>query len=242
MALSQSANALSRGFKQLQNRLSALTIRQLLVLWPALDFENIDASWPALQAGLLGLVEARRRDSSGLAASYYVEFRAAERITGRVSPVLADPIPQALSATGLTIRGPYVAKHLLSLKDPQAEAKTLTHLVGEVDRQVMNGGRDTVIANVDADPKAVGFSRFADADCCAFCAMLASRGPVYLSEASAGFEPHFKCGCEPEPWFGQRGAWPENGRKFQEQWNETTKGLSGKEARLAFRQAHEGRS
>lgn len=88
-----------------------------------------------------------------------------------------------------------------------------------VERHVLNAGSDTLIAAVAADPIAVRYGRVPEPDCCAFCAMLAIRGPVYTAEASAAsaskrgvlrvlttdttanFRPHENCRCDVQPLF-----------------------------------------
>lgn len=78
---------------------------------------------------------------------------------------------------------------------------------------------------------------------CSFCAMLASRGPVYRSESTAssnaqGKTFHFGCDCVAMPVFKDR-DW--EGREEYERlegiWAESTVGASGKDARKAFGRA-----
>lgn len=60
----------------------------------------------------------------------------------------------------------------------------LTHLTGAVQRAVWNGARDTIATNVEAESGA-RWARYASANACAFCRVMASRGAVYASEAAA---------------------------------------------------------
>jgi len=67
----------------------------------------------------------------------------------------------------------------------------------------MMGGRLTVAATTGRDRKAIGWRRVTDGNPCAFCAMLASRGPVYRDAAAAdGLKYHAHCGCGAEPVYG----------------------------------------
>lgn len=60
-------------------------------------------------------------------------------------------------------------------------------LVGGMSRLLTERVNDTVIGNAEADTKTTWtYQRVPRANCCAFCGMLASRGAVYHSEASAG--------------------------------------------------------
>mgnify|MGYP006982268730 FL=1 len=82
----------------------------------------------------------------------------------------------------------------------------LTKFGGIVRRQAMMGGRLTVAATAGRDRRAVGWRRVTDGNPCAFCAMLASRGPVYRDAAAAdGIQYHSYCGCTAEPAYSY--AW-----------------------------------
>ncbi len=67
--------------------------------------------------------------------------------------------------------------------DPDA---ALSNLLGVTQRLVMQPGRDSVFASAVRDPVRTGVARVpSGVTTCKFCVMLASRGPVYLSEVSA---------------------------------------------------------
>lgn len=60
-------------------------------------------------------------------------------------------------------------------------------LINRVVKEVENGGRKTLIRAVQSDQRAVGWARYDPIPpTCAFCTMLISRGPVYLSAKTAG--------------------------------------------------------
>lgn len=66
---------------------------------------------------------------------------------------------------------------------------TLNYLAGTMDKEVKSGGREAIATNVKADRskgRKVRYARIPDLDACPFCDMLASRGFVYHSDASAG--------------------------------------------------------
>ncbi|MFE5570526.1 hypothetical protein ACFQ68_36420 [Amycolatopsis japonica] len=113
-------------------------------------------------------------------------------------------------------------------------------------RHTLAAGRSRVERATAADPAARGWLRVTDGDPCWWCAMLASRGAVYLSRESActrgGTEDeyHNGCGCQPEPFFHMP-MLPDTTREFAALWTDATQGLSGKDARLAFRRAYEAR-
>ncbi len=107
-------------------------------------------------------------------------------------------------------------------------------------RVVLGGGRDTLAAATKSDPRAQRYMRITDDDPCAFCAMLASRGAVYLTAEAAGDRLdrfHDGCGCAVVPVYASRPLLPATSQRFAELWETTTAGLSGDDARKAFRRA-----
>lgn len=97
-------------------------------------------------------------------------------------------------------------------------------------RNVSSGGRDTVNEMVDKKV-AVGYVRITKEHPCAFCLMLASRGPVYgkdsFKESDARFtgsgnaKAHDGCGCSLRPVYkvGEEN-WPDQARQADELWKE----------------------
>lgn len=64
------------------------------------------------------------------------------------------------------------------------ESDVTSRLAGAVQRHVNNMARYTIITNADEEEGSM-WARWARADACAFCRMLATRGPEYLSMESA---------------------------------------------------------
>lgn len=220
-------------------------IRQVTALYAALDvssLEGVDRSWPALERALEALIRDAYGTSAGLAVNYYELFRAAEGVGGASTPQLADPLPAEQVATSLRVTGPYTAKHLVATRSRQVAEVTLARLVGSTTRLALAGGRDTLDRSINADRRALGWARvLSGGRSCAFCRMLASRGPAYLSERSAGKDRkwHDLCDCQVEPVYSRDAAWPPGSREARELWDATTAGLSGDDAVNAFRRAVE---
>lgn len=147
-----------------------------------------------------------------------------------------------------------------SAADAHAEAQR--RLEGAAERMVGNTGTQTIIDNTARDPKARGYARHPEPNACSFCLMLASRGGVYKSERSAGrgdsfaasnrkfkddlndpstIKVHDFCHCQPEPFWGRYTPSPEVDAA-EKLWVESTHGLSGNAARIAFRRAVECRT
>lgn len=179
-----------------QLALRAATIRDLLVLFPMFDLDDIDGSWPALESALTTLILARHRDSAGLAANYYRSFRDVEGIGGQFTPQLApDPNPTLTKAT-LNVVGPIQTKKAIARGQREIGETMVTRLAGAVGRQVLKGGRTTLMDSVARDPKARGWRRITDGSPCSFCARIAG---AVVSADKRDFKAHNHCGCSAEP-------------------------------------------
>ena len=88
--------------------------------------------------------------------------------------------------------------------DPAGVQTTLGGVLG---RLIGQQGKDTVHRNVAVDPAKPRWARVpGPGGCCAWCSMLASRGFVYASAATAGqgHAYHDHCSCVPTPlWKGR---------------------------------------
>jgi hypothetical protein len=168
--------------------------------WPRLDFDRLDATYPALALDVSQIVERNRRTSAGLTAAYLREFRREQRVGGTpkielVRSLNVDQFNASLSTTSVA-----------SIKKATAEGRAadlamrnaLVLAQGAMARLVLNAGRDTLLASLAADSRAVGYERVLGGAGCEFCQMLAGRGDVYSAE-SADFEAHDHCGCTAEP-------------------------------------------
>lgn len=139
----------------------------------------------------------------------------------------------------LLVTGPGELKKQVKAGVPQRRAmqKAKAKVLGAASRQVLNGGRDVTQDLVEADDAAVGWIRVTDGDPCAFCALMASRGPVYKSDAadSGGFEAHDNCACIAKPVFSRKAPWPGRAREFRALYDDLVyKKYSGKAALHAF--------
>lgn len=155
-------------------------------VFASLALANPEAVRDALVEVVPVLVREYGDLSAVVAAEWYEEVRARE-VGGRYAARLG-----ALTADEAVVGGVrYAAGHLWS-DDPH---RTLAVLAGAVDRYVRYGGRDTVARNVASDPRRPRYARIPSGKSCAFCTMLASRGFVYHSEATAGEFDHYHDDC-----------------------------------------------
>lgn len=112
-------------------------------------------------------------------------------------------------------------------------------------KEVVNGGRDTTDEQIRTQI-AIGYMRITKANPCAFCLMLASRGPVYRDDSFDRSDPRFtgpgehkvhdSCGCGLRPIY-KRGQenWTERAREADKIWREQVSSeFSGQDAINAF--------
>jgi hypothetical protein len=229
MATTEQGALLTEAHRRLQARLRGVTAAEVAAIMPMIEFSNITGTWPAVEAAMVRLIERNRRLSSKLSLDYYRNFRVAEGITGRFSPIPASPVEVDKLVRNLRITGPGRAGELFRTNRIDIADRTFASLEGEVSRNVLNGGRDAIVNTIQADKKCIGWSRVTDGNPCGFCAMLASRGPVYKAKGDAlagpafservnDFRAHAHCACTAEPVYSTDTEWPGRSKEFQDTW------------------------
>lgn len=216
--------------------LDASLSQQVAQAWARLlDTSDLAASVPQLSAGIAALVHRYGSAQALAAAQYYRQVRELAGVAGRFVPKQPDPPPpqQVAAAVSWATRNLWTA-------DPDP-APALVMVQGAAQRLALDTGRDTLLDAVRSDRQARGWAREPRLDCCAFCAMLATRGAVYGSKKSAMFQAHDHDHCTPVPVFGPYEP-PAHVREWEAMWRSSTRGKSGAEARRAFRAAFEGRA
>lgn len=242
MAATAAGKRLTEAHRLAQARLGAKTIRELLASWPLLDPAALDATTIQWLRVVTPIVQLRRGNSANLAANYLTTFRALELGTSKgFTPVLDQRVTPKQLATSLTVTGPVALKQAMTRGLSLAKAAEVAR-VGSARagmRHVLNGGRDTTIASVNADARAVGWARVTSGHPCHFCALIASRGPVYSKE-TVDFQAHDACSCSGEPLYSRDAEWPPGARQYQELWKQA-KTMDG-DTDIAFRQLVEDRA
>lgn len=223
MAATAQARRLTETHRLAQARLGAQTVAQMFTAWRLLDPENLDGTIDRWLRIAVPLVERQRTISAQLAGNYLTTFRALEiGTTGpRFTPVLVPTVAAEAIATSLTVTGPVSMKSAASrgVIITQAEDVARSRAAAAAMRHTLNGGRETVVQTMRADPRALGWARATSGKTCAFCAMLAGRGAVY-SEDTADFEAHDHCACSAEPVYREDAALPTGSDRFQAMWQE----------------------
>lgn len=180
-------------------KLRAGTIRSMQAVWPALDWNRLDETFPAWLAATRGLVERDHAKAAQMAGLYIEAMRRAEKAAGSASVVTATLDPER-AATALRVTSLVALKRSAQTGVPASLAmpRAFVQASGAASRLVLDGGRDTIRATVAADPEAQGWKRVGSGRTCDFCTMLLGRGAVY-SEATADFASHDHCACSAEP-------------------------------------------
>lgn len=171
--------------------------RQSAVLWRVMRFADLDASAQMWALAQLQAVLAGREASAASARRWYNRVRLAE-----VGEALPAPAPTPTTgvvrqvATSLRVTGPVRVKQAISAgADPATAMRTgATAVTRATQRLVLDGGRDTTLDLMQADPLVTYYQRVAAPTACNFCRMLAERGAVYTLE-SGSFRSHDGCGC-----------------------------------------------
>jgi hypothetical protein len=224
----------------------AAAARELIDLWSLLNPLDLDATAAAWLRQTLALILRRRTESVQRSTTYYAAFKTAETGEFGTPHITLPDVPHDPIITSLTVTGPIKVKQLTARGETamQAARMALPEVTRAATRHVLNGGRGFIEAAVEQDRTALGWARVTDGDPCAFCAMLASRGPAYKSRDSAletdsGQRYHDGCSCVTEPQFHRDQPWPGKAREFSDLWAKSTAGHSGGAALNAFRRAYE---
>lgn len=227
---------LAEAYRVEQARVSAEATRAALALWLTSYEPGSPGAWRALLAALVALIRRWRAESSRLAVTYYMESRSEAGVPGLYVPRPAPDPPLALIEATAQIAGARAYGRSLTANQGETRARQNSgvQLAGATARIALDAGRQTVLDAVDDDREAIGWIRITDADPCAFCAMLSSRGPVF-SEDTAHFQAHAHCACMAAPVYSRDEAWLGHSEDLYQQWKRETAGESGKDAIRAWR-------
>lgn len=220
-----------------QEALVSLVPAVLREAWPLLDVHDIKGTLPRFVAAVRAIVQRYGSASAAAALDYYRRERAAAGVkvaapSLRLAPSPADSVVE--EAIG------WAVSDLYGPVSPETVAAAQEKVDAAVSRLVLDQGRQTIIDATVKDRAAKGWARVTEQGACSFCIMLALRGAAYGSKRSADFKAHDHCNCHAEPVFTAYEP-SHRMREMDRLWRESTKGRSGHDARVAFRQAVEGR-
>lgn len=229
-------NPITTAHRKVLLTLRARTVKDLARFWGSLDLRRIDRSWPALEAAIVSVIERRGKQAADLAAAYYVAHRKALAIPGVPTPSLATVSLDQI-VNGLRFNGPVNAAQQLAQgrEVEDVTETTLTRLTGTATNYVNNFSRESIFASLQLDQQGVMWQRVSGGGACAFCAMLVSRGPIYIEEPT--FDSHRACMCSAEPVYDTSAGLSPQAQGYRDLWNESTAGLHYTESLNAFRKA-----
>lgn len=217
-----------------QEAIAALALRPLRAAWSLWDPSALRESVPVFRDAVDAVTQHYGRAAAAQSLQHYRAVRADAGVSAPLSaPPVADvpagfidqAVVEALSAAEADIQ------------------KAIADLDASAEQLVLDQGRRQALTAVRADRFAKGWARVTNPGACSFCLMLAVRagkGFLYTSVRSANFRAHPNCRCTAEPVFGQYEP-TATVREAMKTWDEATAGRSGHDARVAFRQAIEGR-
>lgn len=250
MAATAQGTALTEIHRLAQARLSAETVQQMFRVWSLLDPTELDRTTdPWLQVAT-AIVKAQHGTSAALAAEYLRLFRAIEAGEAVAFTMPGTPpLSNDAVRTSLLVTGPVKVKQAMgsdALLTQAVEAAQVAS-AGAASRHALAGGRDLIDTVRKTDPAVRGYARITSGKPCAFCAMLASRGPVYESEASATVAVrdggakkfHDHCHCSTELIYSDGSGWPPGTQDFSQLWESSTSEFYGHNKAKAFRRAYE---
>src|SRR5688500_11513297 len=193
---SAAARKLSAAHRDTQRRIGVQTIEALRAVWRLLDPDDLDGSFAAWLIAVLPVIETKRSTSARVAAAYLATFKELE-VGKPAKPVLAVDPPARAVATSMLVTGPLSVKRNVARGVPLGRAMSTAQAASAAAamRHVLNGGRDTISATIQADRDAQGYARVASSNACSYCAGL--EGITFPDDTV--FAAHDGCSCSSEP-------------------------------------------
>lgn len=186
MARTQAGRDATEQHRRRQVDLANRVRREFARLWPAWTITD-RRGFDRLVDVTLPLIEARQLASATEAARYLSAFAMVE---GAAAPSIADrpEFDRDRAAASMYATGQSQASRALAagMSAAAVRQQTLVTLTGSVVRHSLNGGRQLIEDTVVTETGGIqGWMRVTGPSPCAFCAMVAARGPVYTSQDAA---------------------------------------------------------
>jgi len=190
------------------NAVNSVVKRAQTELKAALSLVDYSQPMEELRRELIGIMEdycsAASSVGARVSAEFYDELR--RRVTGKRDSLLSlqdmrDPTRTRKAVLAL----------LRELEDGELEdvPALVDELTNHLEVEVKRGVALNIMENARTDPGDVRFARVPQGETtCDFCIMLASRGPIYYTEESAGAfsKFHYRCDCKVVPFFNTESA------------------------------------
>lgn len=231
--------------RRAQETIAATAAAGVPIAWGSFfDLHDLRGSSVRLVPAIRALVDRYGRAGASVALAQYRNDRRAAGVGGRAPVRMPSPtaVEDITSAVG------HVLAPLYGAPDDTAVENAKKALESSVEQMVLDQSRTAVIEAVGSDPQAKGWARVTEPGACYFCALLATRGAVYKSEATASFQAHRRyangtggdCRCHAEPFFNvyeptaQARQWMADHARLKEE-------NGGHLSLLQWRRAYEGR-
>lgn len=242
MPASRESLALAERYRRRTVAARARFVREFALIWPGARVLTDPVARAIWLRAVAALVRQWQPVFRALALDYYrqavlLDQQAVSAVL-LAAPAAAAPVGTGLVVATLAATALSTLSAARGLSLARVDPVALAAGAEAAARLALSAGRGVIEQTVRQDRLAVGWMRVTDANPCAFCAMLASRGPVYKSAAAAGFELdpvrgpvnryHDHCACQVIPVFTREPVLPETTRRWQEAW--TTSQREAKQA------------
>lgn len=233
MALTWGGKALTASYQQGLAALSRHVGRQAYAAASVLDPDDIDGSAGRFVSATHEVLRRGQASGDVLSRGYVRQYAQREGLdlpNGVVGPVSST----ADDLRSLVISGPIKAKSLIGRGVPREEAVARARRSAAEEVQYLTKSRSGKWVLRTAQGNHLRARRVTVGKTCAFCCMLAARGPVYTTD-TVTFRAHPHCDCTfelsnetPKQWLA--GSASDDERAFNEVYER------------AYAEAHEGRS
>ncbi len=214
-------------------KLSERTQSKLKSALLKVDFTNKKLAVKQIENIVISLTGASTEVASLIGADFY------NQVSNEVTEVSYD----AKAYNSYEPKSDFVAINALmhNVEDEQTSEAFINEMLERMDMQIRKSANGSVIENGYRDKRRPRFARVPTYDGgnrpCLFCLMLASRGAVYYSKASAGEglngtnRYHHNCKCKVVPFYNGTEIENYDPDKLYEQWTEGYEALAKKRAK-----------
>lgn len=242
MAVTDEGTALTETQRRAQVAVARSLIASLRKTWFLLDPTRLDATTSTWMMFAVEELRLKHSESARLALNYLQDFRVAE-VGRELASLNSIDVELGLkkAQAALYFTGPVKIKQGMTagLTLGQASSAAFKDMARTAQMLVLNGGRNTIESGIRRDRAAIGYQRVTDGSPCYFCAMLASRGPVYRKDSFGNAKVHKGCGCSLEPVYSRSDAvWLDQNREYQAIYLEVQPGAN-QSVVAAFRQTYD---
>lgn len=230
-----------------QLALSAALVAGMAQVWPSFDPKRPRLTFPDVRRGASALIAELSSAAVWLGADHYEAMRE----QANVAQPFRVPIIDLPTQADIEHELDRVAAQILDGQSTDFETllrEIEAQIESSAQKMIADAASDEQMAAVEADPQAIGWARVTRPGACAFCLMLATRGPVYGSKKTANFRAHVAvdgkggtCHCTVEPLW--RGVYepPAHIRDATALWKKVAKTTRPPDTTLnAFRRALNG--